>query len=82
MGINEVERAIRKGQVFSIALDESTLQICQSKTPLRYAHGRVGQIDPCVMGAGPSEAFRLAAASAANFQHPQATGFLKAHRRL
>jgi hypothetical protein len=52
------------------------------KTPARYVHGRVRQVDRGVVGAGTREAFSLTAASATNFEHPQATGSFKAHRRL
>jgi hypothetical protein len=70
MGINEVKRAVREGQVLSIALDEPSFQICQLKTSPRYAQRRVRQIDRRVMGTGANKAFGLAAASATDFEHP------------
>jgi hypothetical protein len=82
MGINEVKRAVREGHVLSIALDEPSFQICQLKTPPRYAHRRVRQVDRGVMSTGANEAFGLAAASATYFEHPQAAGSFKANRQL
>src|SRR5208283_189367 len=45
MGINEVEGAIREGQVFRIALHEASFQVCQLKTPPRYTYCLVRQVD-------------------------------------
>jgi acyl-coenzyme A thioesterase PaaI-like protein len=52
------------------------------KTPPRYAQRRVRQVDGGVMSTGANEAFGLAAASATDFEHPQAAGSFKADRRL
>ena len=82
VGIHEVKRTVTERQVLSVALDETSFQICQLKTPARYAHRRVRQVDRGVMGTGASEAFGLAAASASDFEHLQTTGFFKAYRRL
>jgi hypothetical protein len=82
MRINKVKRAVGEGHVLSIALDEPTFQIGQLKAPPRDAHGRVRQVECGVMSTGASEAFGLAAASATDFEHPQAAGFFKADRRL
>ena len=82
MRINEVKRAVREGHVLSIALDEPSFQICQLKTPPRYAHRRVRQVDCGVMSTGANEAFGLAAASATDFEDPPPAGFFKADRRL
>jgi len=80
VGIHEVKRTVSKRQGLSIALDETSFQICQLKTPAGYAHCRVRQVDRRVTGTGASETFGLAAASATDFEHSQATGFFKAYR--
>jgi hypothetical protein len=82
VGIHEVKRTVSERQVLSVALDETSFQFCQLKTPLRYAHRRVRQVNRGVVGTGAREAFGLAATSATDFEHPQAAGFFKAYRRL
>ena len=82
MGIHEVKGTVSERQVLSVALDETPFQSCQLKTSPRYAHRRVGQVNRGVVGTGAREEFGLAAASATDFEHVQATGFFKANRRL
>src|SRR5207302_7847833 len=82
VGIHKVKRTVRERQAFSVALHETSIQMCQLKTPARYAKRRVRQVDGRVTGACASEAFGLAAASATDFEHSQAASFFKAYRRL
>jgi hypothetical protein len=82
VGIDEVKRTVSEWQVLSVALDEMSFQFCQLKTPLGYAHRRVRQVNGSVVGTGAREAFGLAATSAADFEHAQASGSFKAYRRL
>jgi hypothetical protein len=80
VGIHEVKRTISEGQILSVALDETSFHICQLKTPARYAHRRIGQVDRSVMGTGARESLGLTAASAPDFEHSQASGFFETHR--
>jgi hypothetical protein len=82
MGIDKVKRIVSEGQVLSISLDETSLQFCQLKTPLRDTYGCIRQINRGVFGACAREVFSLAATTATDFEHSQAPGFFKAHGRL
>src|SRR4029077_2586996 len=80
MGINEIKGTVREGQVLSIALHELSFEICQLKTSSRYTQRCVRQVDRGVMGAGANKPFGLAAASATDFEHPEAASVFKANR--
>jgi len=82
VGVNEVKRTLRERQAFSVALNETSIQMCQLKTAARYSHRRIRQVHRRVMGSCASKAFGLAAASATDFEHSQATSFFEAHGRL
>jgi hypothetical protein len=56
------------GNGFSVALYETSIQMCQLKTSARYAHRRIGKVDRRVMGACASEPFGIAAASTTDFE--------------
>jgi hypothetical protein len=77
MGIHEVKRTVSERQVLGVPLNETSIQVCQLKTPARYAHRRVRQVDRGVIGPGASEAFGLAAASTTDFEPPQSRWFFQ-----
>ena len=80
--IYQVKRTVGERQVFSVALGKTSFQTRQLKTLVCCAHGSVRQVDRRVMGASPSEAFRLTAATTTDLEYSQATCVFKSYCRL
>jgi len=82
VGINEIKRAVSEGQVFGVSLGKASFQSSQLKAPLRDTHRRISEINRGIVSSGARETFGFAATSAADFEHPQASGAFKPHCRM